>query len=341
MLFSPRRQRTRSFCSPSFVVIGSFRTAHEDRKEGGIRLMTDNSLEPATTVAFIGLGKMGAPMAGHLVDGGWKLRGYDLSASALDAFATAKPRAVRAASAADAAAGARVAITMLPDGKAVRQAVIADGVAAALGPGGLVIDMSSSSPVDTRRLGEELAARGVGLVDAPVSGGVKRAVEGKLAIMAGGDAGLVERCRPLLGAMGSAIYATGPLGSGHAMKALNNLVSAAGLVAACEALIIGRRFGLDPSLIVDILNASTGRNNSTEVKAKQFILSGTFASSFSLGLMAKDLRTAADLAEHLGVAAPMSRAARDFWAHAQRSLGPDADHTEIFRFVEGLGSLDP
>jgi 3-hydroxyisobutyrate dehydrogenase len=298
--------------------------------------MIYNSLESPAMVAFIGLGKMGAPMAAHLVAGGWKVRGFDLSPAALDAFAKANVNAIRAASAAGAAAGVHVVITMLPDGKAVRQAVLADGAAAALAPGGLVIDMSSSSPVDTCRLGQELAARGVGLVDAPVSGGVKRAVEAKLAIMVGGDAALVERCRPLLGAMGSSIHTTGPLGSGHAMKALNNFVSAAGLVAACEALIIGRRFGLDPALIVDILNASTGRNNSTEVKAKQFILSGTFASGFSLGLMAKDLRTAAELAEHLDVAAPMSRGARDLWAQAQRSLGPDADHTEIFRFVEAL-----
>jgi 3-hydroxyisobutyrate dehydrogenase len=302
--------------------------------------MTDNSLESPAAVAFIGLGKMGGPMAAHLAAGGWKVRGFDLSAAALDAFAKANPKAVRAASAAGAAAGARVAITMLPDGKAVRQAVVADGVAAALGAGGLVIDMSSSSPVDTTRLGEELAVRGVGLVDAPVSGGVKRAVEAKLAIMAGGNAALVELCRPLLGAMGTTVFATGPLGSGHAMKALNNFVSAAGLVAACEALIIGRRFGLDPAVIVDVLNASTGRNNSTEVKAKQFILSGTFASGFSLGLMAKDLRTAAELAEHLGVTAPMSRAAGNLWAQAQRALGPNADHTEIFRFVEALDTLE-
>ena len=138
--------------------------------------------------------------------------------------------------------------------------------------------------------------------------------------------------------MGTAIYETGPLGSGHAMKALNNLVSAAGLAAACEALLVGRRFGLDPSLMVDVLNASTGRNNATEVKAKQFILSGSFASGFSLGLMAKDLKTAAELAEHLGMEAPISRAARDLWETAQDALGSDADHTEIHRYLEALAA---
>ena len=296
--------------------------------------MSETGLEPPTTVAFIGLGKMGAPMAGHLVDGGWKLRGYDLSAGALDAFATANPRAVRATSAAAAAAEALVAITMLPDGKAVRQAVLSDGMAAALGPGGLVIDMSSSSPVDTERLGEDLAALGVGLGDAPVSGGVKRAVEAKLAIMAGGDAGLVERCRPLLAAMGSAIYATGPLGSGHAMKALNNLVSAAGLVASCEALIIGRRFGLEPSLIVDILNASTGRNNSTENKFKQFVFSRRFASGFALDLMVKDLATALELADATDTPAPFAAACRQLWVSAQTELQAGADHTAMVQWLE-------
>jgi 3-hydroxyisobutyrate dehydrogenase len=276
-------------------------------------------------------------MAARLVEAGWRVRAWDLSRAALDAFTAARPAAFRAASAADAAAGADAAITMLPDGAAVRQAVLGGGMAAALGRGAVVLDMSSSAPVETRRLGADLAALGIGLVDAPVSGGVKRAEEGKLAIMAGGEPPLVERCRPVLSAMGSAVYETGPLGTGHAMKALNNFVSAAGLVATCEALLVGRRFGLDPARMVDVLNASTGRNNSTEVKAKQFILSGSFGSGFSLGLMAKDLRTAAELAEHLGVAAPASRAAADLWREAQGVLGPASDHTEIFRFLEGLG----
>jgi 3-hydroxyisobutyrate dehydrogenase len=292
---------------------------------------------PAATLAFVGLGKMGTPMAARLVGAGWRVRVWDLSQATLDAFVAARPAAFRAASAADAAAGADAVITMLPDGAAVRRAVLGGGMPAALRRGAIVIDMSSSAPVETRRLGAELAVLGIGLVDAPVSGGVKRAEEGKLAVMAGGEPALVERCRPVLGVMGSAIYETGTLGTGHAMKALNNFVSAAGLVATCEALLIGRRFGLDPSRMVDVLNASTGRNNSTELKAKQFILSGAFGSGFSLGLMAKDLKTAAELAEHLGVAAPTSRAISDLWREAQGALGPASDHTEIFRFLEALG----
>ncbi len=162
----------------------------------------------------------------------------------------------------------------------------------------LIIDMSSSVPVDTQSLGKTLAERGIGLVDAPVSGGVRRAIDGTLAIMAGGDAALVERARPVLQAMAKSVFATGPLGSGHAMKALNNYVSAAGLVAACEALLVGRRFGLQPDTIIDVLNASTGKNNSTDVKMKQFVISESFASGFSLALMAKifaSLRTCRNL----------------------------------------------
>lgn len=147
------------------------------------------------------------------------------------------------------------------------------------------------------KLGEELEKRGLNMVDAPVSGGVRRAVDGSLAIMIGGDPASVARVKPVLEALGRSIFETGPLGSGHAMKALNNFVSAAGLTAACEALAVGKKFGLDPEQMVDILNVSTGRNNSTENKMKPFILSGSYDGGFSLALMAKDLRVAADLAD--------------------------------------------
>lgn len=308
---------------------------------GPERNMADQTLQkplaPPATVAFIGLGKMGAPMASNLAAAGYPVRAHDVAPAAVASFAEGRPGVFRAGSAAQAAAGADVVITMLPDGKIVRKTVLDGGVASSLERGATIVDMSSSSPVETQALGADLAAMGLGLVDAPVSGGVKKAVEGKLAIMAGGDPALVQRVRPILATMGAVVYETGPLGTGHAMKALNNFVSAAGLVATCEALIVGRRFGLDPDKMVDILNASTGRNNSTEVKAKQFILSETFASGFSLALMAKDLRTAADLAAHLGLAAPMSTAASQLWMEASRALGAGADHTEIFRFVERLG----
>ena len=234
---------------------------------------------------------MGLPMGQRLLAAGFAVRGADLSTEARGAFAQAGGAAF--AGAVEAVAGAAAVITMLPNGKIVREALLR--VADALPAGALVIDMSSSAPTDTQALGRELAARGIPLIDAPVSGGVRRARDGSLAIMAGGSPEEIDRAMPMLQAMGSKIIPTGPLGSGHAMKALNNYVSAAGLVAACEALLVGQAFGLQPDTIVDVLNASTGRNNSTDVKLKPFVIPRNFAAGFSLALMAKDLRTAADL----------------------------------------------
>ena len=164
-----------------------------------------------------------------------------------------------------------------------------------LKPGSVVIDMSSSSPVGTRELGPILEKRGIRLIDAPVSNGVKGATAATLAIMVGGDRAIFEQYRPLFEKLGNQIFHAGPLGAGHAVKALNNYVSAAGLVAACEAVITGQRFGLDPAVVVDILNASSGMNNTTKNKFKQHMLSGTFGAGFTTGLMAKDVRTALEV----------------------------------------------
>lgn len=274
------------------------------------------------TVAFVGLGQMGRPMAANLEKAGFALRSFDLSGAG------------NCASAAEASRGAEVLITMLPDGKAVRQVVVE--ALPALAAGAIVLDMSSSDPVGTRALGEALAAKGVALVDAPVSGGVKKALDASLAIMAGGDAAAIGRVRPLLEKMGARIFLTGPLGSGHAMKALNNFVSAAGLLATVEALMIGERFGLDPAVMTDVLNASTGRNNTTEVKVKQYMLSGTYASGFSVGLMAKDLATAAGLADAVDAQAPFAHQCARRWEEAAGALGAAADHTAMHRFVAAL-----
>lgn len=271
-------------------------------------------------------------MARRLVDAGFPVRGSDLSAEARAALTARGGKAF--ASARDAAEGASILITMLPDGKIVREALLGQGGAAeVLGAGALVVDMSSSAPMQTRQLAEDLAAKGIALIDAPVSGGVRRALDGSLAIMAGGETASVERARPLLERMGKSIFSTGPIGSGHAVKALNNYVSAAGLAAACEAVLIAEKFGVDPNVLVDVLNVSTGRNNSTEVKLKPFILSGSFASAFSMALMAKDLRTAAELARELGIEAEGARDAAALWTQASETLGKSADHTEIYRFL--------
>lgn len=284
-------------------------------------------------LAFIGLGMMGQPMAACLLRAGYVVHGHDMSEAARAAFAAQGGIAFDDARAA--VKDARIIITMLPDGRIVRQALLGEGgLADALLPDTLIIDMSSSAPLGTARLGEELAGRGLRLVDAPVSGGVRRAVDGTLAIMAGGAARDVEEVHPVLSAMGRSIFATGPLGSGHAMKALNNYVSAAGLLAASEALEVARRFGIEGETVVDVLNASTGRNNATEVKLKPFILSRTYASGFSLALMAKDLRTAAELGEDMGLKDSFMETTARIWNDAQADLPTQSDHTEIHRFVE-------
>lgn len=294
--------------------------------------MTETPLSSGPIVAFIGLGKMGLPMVARLTGAGFRVNASDTSEAARAAGAAAGAKAFDTAAAA--ARGADVVITMLPDGAIVRKVLLDGGAAKALRPGGLVIDMSSSAPMQTRDLGAELAKLGLRFLDAPVSGGVKRAVDGSLSIMVGGDAAEFEAARPLFAAMGRSITHTGPLGSGHAMKALNNYVSAAGLAAACEALLVGEAFGIDPGVMVDILNTSTGRNNSTELKLKPFVLSGTFASGFSMALMTKDIRTAAELARQLGSTAEGAEQASALWTEALESLGQNADHTEIYRFLK-------
>jgi 3-hydroxyisobutyrate dehydrogenase len=288
-------------------------------------------MTPDTIVGFIGLGMMGRPMAGHLVHAGFTLRVADTSPPMLEAFCKEHPAAIRCASAAEATEGAGILLTMLPNGAIVRDVAMAAG----LKSGQLLLDMSSSAPMGTRTLGEALAQKGIAMVDAPVSGGVAKAKTAKLAIMAGGPAEHLERARPVLEKLGATIISTGPLGSGHAMKALNNYVSAAGLAAAAEALLIARAFGLDPAVMTDVLNASTGRNNATENKLKQHILSGTFASGFAMVLMAKDLATAGELARALKVPVPLAEECIQLWSDASKKL-PGADHTAIFRYLETL-----
>ena len=294
------------------------------------------------TVGFVGLGNMGRPMAASLARSGFEVVGYDSDPRAAEAFAAATGCRIAPTLAALADA-TTLAVAMLPTGAIVRRVLmeeeggaLADGLAAGgLGPGGLVVDMSSSEPIGTRALGKALAGRGVGLVDAPVSGGVGKARDGTLAIMIGADdEAAAERAMPILRAMGDRLFRAGPLGAGHAAKALNNYAAAAAFTAAAEALIVGEAFGLERETLLTIVNDSSGRSFNSEVPIRQEVLPRSFATGFKLGLMAKDVAIAADLAEAVGADAPLSRDMKARWAAAAAALGPDADFTRAVTLWE-------
>ena len=287
-----------------------------------------------TRVAFIGIGRMGWPMAQRLIGAGFTVAVQDAVAGRSEDFA-ARHGGIAAADAAQAAQGAEAVITMLPTSREVAAVVAA--IRPVLLPGAIVIEMSSGEPSATRALAAELAKAGIAMVDAPVSGGVARAETGQLAIMTGGDPEALERVAPLLGAMGTSITRCGDVGAGQAMKALNNLVSAAGFLIGIEALLIGSRFGLDPATMVDVLNASTGMNNSTQKKFRQFVLSRGFDSGFGLDLMVKDLSIALEVGRDTGTPTPFAALCREMWSSAGTLLGPGHDHTAVAQLVEQLG----
>jgi len=282
------------------------------------------------TVGFVGLGRMGRPMAANLARAGYGLVVRDADRDVETRFA----REVGAVAGRDASAfaGAGVVITMLPDGRVVQDAVLGDGIADALPSGAVVVDMSSSSPGDTRELGRQLGRRSIALVDAPVSGGVPRAVDGTLAIMAGADdPAALDRVLPVLDVLGRRVFRTGPLASGHAMKALNNFCAAAGYAALAEALVLGREFGLAPSTMVEIVNNSTGRSFLSDVVFPEEILTGRYATGFTLGLLAKDVTIAAGIAEGAAADAPVCELVQRRWAQAAEQLGSAADHSTAHR----------
>ena len=293
-------------------------------------------------IGFVGIGAMGTPMAGNLARAGYKVTVFDLDAARAGKLAREAGVTV-ATSLPELGAAADIIITMLPEGKAVRSALCGDKdsfkncILERAKKNALIIDMSSSSPMGTRELGEVLARRGLQFIDAPVSNGVKGAVAATLSIMVGGDKALFERVKPMLEKMGNQIYFAGPLGAGHAIKALNNYVSAAGLIAACEAMHAGQAFGIDPNVIVDIINTSSGMNNTTKNKCKQYMLSGAYNAGFSAGLMAKDVRTALEIAEAMKTSTAFAKPTAEVWNAMEQKLGFIADHTEMHRFLSKTG----
>ena len=291
-------------------------------------------------VGFVGIGNMGWPMAknllkaGHnILKAGHKLAVFDLDKARVGKFVAEEPNAVAADSAAALAKASNVIVTMLPTGPIVRDVVQGMLGAGVLKPGTVVIDMSSSEPVGTKQLSDTLAKAGVALVDSPVSGGVPGAQAGTLTLMVGGDdAAAIERAWPVLQTMGAKLFRTGASGSGDTMKALNNFIAAANFRAVSEALAVGIKFGLDPNLIIDILNVSTGRSFTSEGAFKTQVLTGKYAAGFTVGLLAKDVKIASDLAGELGIMAPMCSVVYNAFAHAREGLGYSADFTAAHKY---------
>lgn len=278
-------------------------------------------------VAFIGVGNMGRPMARNIARAGHDLLVFDSDAA----------RALQIAAETGATAVQRVGdvgdvdfvITMLPDANAVRQVVLGDyGISSVVAPGTVIIDMSSSQPLITKEIGAALAARKIHLIDAPVSGGVERARAGTLTIMIGADnAAAVARAKPILACMGSTFFEVGTLGSGHAAKALNNIVGACNYAVLAEAMLVAERYGIDPALLIDIVNVSTGQSFASTVVMKNHVVPKTYDTGFKIGLISKDAAIASDLSSSLGCDAPIIRLAAQRWVAARDALGSESDNS--------------
>lgn len=286
-------------------------------------------------IGFIGLGVMGGAMAGHLAKGGHSLTLYDLAPEAAKnvaarhegARAVASPRAVAAAS--------RVVFTMLPEGTAVRDCVFGpDGLAAGFRAGSVLVDTSSAEPWLTRETAARLAEQGVTMIDAPVSGAAEGAESATLVFMCGGETAALERVRPLLDLMGRQVFHVGPVGSGHAMKTVNNLATALTVLGTTEAMLIGKAYGLAPSAMLDVLNVSTGRSFVTDVKFGPQVIERRFDDAFRLALMLKDVGIANRLADEQGLGVPMAALGEQLWRAANAALGDGACVLDVVRWYE-------
>jgi 3-hydroxyisobutyrate dehydrogenase len=280
-------------------------------------------------IGFIGIGNMGSRMAAHLVRAGHAVTVFDIDAGRARQFASEHQARVTDRLA-ELAADADAVITMLPSGREVRAAVLdmqSGALASNLRPGSIIIDMSSADPVGTRALGAELAARSIGLVDAPVSGGITGAENATLVMMVGGAPETVAAVKPVLERLGKRVFEVGGLGCGHAMKCLNNFLAATSFAAATEALRVGRKFGLDPTVMVDVINVSTGRSFATDVVIKEHVLKEKFATGYALGLLTKDVGIAVDLADQIDVPAPIGELIGQLFRDASTGVGGSEDHT--------------
>jgi len=275
---------------------------------------------------------MGMAMARRLPAAGYQVVGYDASPgimreiAGLDGF-TPAPGIT--------GLGTDVVLLCLHDSDVVEHVLLTEGLLDSVPAGGMVIDMSSSDPARTRALAARADEEAdVTLIDAPVSGGVSGARAGTLTIMVGGPPEAFELARPILTGIGKRVVHAGDVGAGHATKALNNLMSSANLIVASEALIAGRRFGLDPAVMLEIINGSTGRSGATENKWPQFVLTEKFDMGFTMRLTVKDIRLALGIEHATGTPSSVSEAVLAAWEAALSELPGNPDHSEIARWLD-------
>jgi 3-hydroxyisobutyrate dehydrogenase len=300
-----------------------------------------NGSAPLPRVGFVGLGVMGRPMASHLSRAGCSLQLFDIAPGLATDLAAALPNAVAATSPAALAAASDIVVTMVPNGEVVRSLVVGDeGLLNGFAPGALLLDTSSSEPWLTEDTAKTLAGRGVAMVDAPVSGAEWGAQAAELVFMVGGTPADLERVRPLLAAMGKAVFHVGGLGAGHAMKCLNNLITSVNLLALSEGLAMGKRYGLDPEAMVDVLNVSTGMSWVGQTHIKQRVISRRFDDPFKLALMVKDIGIAMELGRVTGTPSPLSALAQELWRKAADAAEPNASVSELVRWVERASGIE-
>lgn len=286
-------------------------------------------------VGFVGVGNIGAPMCRHLLDRSYTVTVFDANPRALEELRDTS--ATIAPSLKDLARRSAAVVLSLPNSDVVERVVLGEeGLAEGLSEGKVLIDTSSSRPSSTRRVAAHLAERGVDMLDAPVSGGVLRAREGTLAVMVGGEEEVYERHREVLESFGDQIFYVGGHGAGHMAKCLNNLLSATTLAAAAEAVLAGVRAGLDPEKLVEVINASSGRSYSTEVKFPRYVLNRAFDDGFAIRLMDKDLKIALDTAAELQSPMIIGTAVGQVWEEAVSQGFGSESHTAIYAFIEKM-----
>jgi 3-hydroxyisobutyrate dehydrogenase-like beta-hydroxyacid dehydrogenase len=289
-------------------------------------------------LGFIGLGKMGAPMAGRLIDAGYRLTVFDTRREVVDAFVAKGASA--AASPAAVASSTDIVLMSLPTPAIVRDVALGvNGVAEGTKVKTL-IDLSTTGARMAETIAAALAAKRIQWVDSPVSGGVAGAVRGTLAVMVSCPRAMFDALQPMLAVFGRPFFIGEKPGMGQTMKLANNFLSATAMAATSEAIVMGVKAGLDPRTMAEVINAGSGMSTATRDKFPQAVIPRKFGAGFATGLMYKDVKLCMDEGEALGVHMLVGNAVKQLWFHAHQSLGPESDFTEVVKIPERWAGVE-